>query len=96
MACTEWPGNDKASTGPWPKLLWQENASVLIRPTGGNGRKRSLLTDGNGIPLSLVAGGASRHDAKLPAPTLDSLVVEDPISDRTRHNPGASLRPGGR
>ena len=55
------------------------SASVPIRRTGEkNGRKRSLLTDGNGVPLSLVAAGANRHDAKLLEPTLDAIVAQRP------------------
>jgi putative transposase len=37
-----------------------------------------LLTDGNGIPLSLVAAAANRHDIKLLAPTLDAVVAARP------------------
>jgi hypothetical protein len=33
--------------------------------------KRSLMTDGHGIPLGGVLAAASRHDSPLPAPTLD-------------------------
>jgi len=29
---------------------------------GKSGTKRSLLTDGNGIPLSVTVDGANRHD----------------------------------
>lgn len=38
----------------------------LIAPNGeSNGVKRSLLTDGAGIPLALAVDGANRHDRKL-------------------------------
>lgn len=40
--------------------------------------KRSLLTDGHGIPVGLAIDGANRHDMKLVRPTLDSLVVARP------------------
>lgn len=43
-----------------------------------SGVKRSLLTEGHGVPLGLVVEGANRHDMKLVRPTLDSLVVERP------------------
>jgi len=43
-----------------------------------NGRKRSLLVDGIGVPLSLVASGANTHDVKLLEATLDEIVVEPP------------------
>jgi putative transposase len=43
-----------------------------------NGRKTSLLVDGIGVPLSLVASGANTHDVKLLEATLDEIVVEPP------------------
>lgn len=42
------------------------------------GTKRSLLTDGQGIPLAIVVAGANRHDKVLLAATLDGLVVARP------------------
>jgi transposase len=40
--------------------------------------KRSLLTEGHGVPLGVVVAGAHRHDMKLVRPTLESMVVERP------------------
>lgn len=40
--------------------------------------KRSLLTDGQGVPVGLVVEGANRHDMKLVQATLDSIVVTRP------------------
>lgn len=42
-------------------------AATGANPTdrGKRGTKRSLLTDGAGIPLALVVDGANRHDVKL-------------------------------
>ncbi len=34
--------------------------------------------DGAGVPLSLIVSGANRHDVKLLASTLDSIVVVRP------------------
>jgi putative transposase len=45
---------------------------------GKNGRKRSLLVDGIGGPLSLVVSGANTHDVKLLEATLDQVVMEMP------------------
>ena len=45
---------------------------------GKNGRKRSLLVDGIGVPLSLVVSGANTHDVKLLEATLDQVVMEMP------------------
>src|SRR5207253_2313299 len=44
---------------------------------GQPGLKRSVVTDGTGLPLQLVAVGANRHDAPLLAPTLTGLDKVD-------------------
>ena len=43
-----------------------------------SGTKRSMLTDGAGIPLSVAIERANRHDAKLLVATLEGLVVAPP------------------
>ena len=48
---------------------------------GKQGRKRSVATDGAGIPLHLVAAGANRHDAPLLGPTLAGLEKLDRLPD---------------
>jgi hypothetical protein len=48
---------------------------------GKQGLKRSVVTDGHGIPLHLVAAGAHRHDAPLLAPTLAGLDKLDGLPD---------------
>jgi len=40
---------------------------------GKQGLKRSVVTDGGGIPLHVVSAGANRHDAPLLGPTLAGL-----------------------
>lgn len=40
---------------------------------GKQGTKRSLLVDGQGIPLGTVVAGANRHDSPLLRPTLEKL-----------------------
>src|SRR5215468_5130865 len=42
------------------------------------GSKRSLLTEGHGVPLGLSIAGANRTDMKLVRATIESLVVERP------------------
>ncbi|EML8869853.1 transposase, partial [Shigella flexneri] len=42
------------------------------------GVKRSLMTDGNGLPLALVVAGANTHDIKLVTDTLDALQTGRP------------------
>jgi hypothetical protein len=48
---------------------------------GKQGLKRSVVTDGVGIPLHLVAAGANRHDAPLLGPTLAGLEKLDRLPD---------------
>jgi len=45
---------------------------------GKQGAKRSLLTEGSGIPVGLAIDGANRHDMKLVQATLESIPVERP------------------
>ena len=42
------------------------------------GTKRSMLTDGAGIPLAVAVEGANRHDSRLLVATLDGIVVARP------------------
>ena len=78
-ACTASPGSGRPPTGPWEKLHWQPNVQVGTQPTGGKkGRKRSLLVDGRGLPLSIAVSGANVHDSKLLDRTLAQIVVRRP------------------
>jgi hypothetical protein len=45
---------------------------------GKKGRKRSLLVDGRGIPLSIVVSGANVNDSKLLDRTLTQVVLPHP------------------
>ena len=45
------------------------------------GTKRSVLTDENGLPLSVILSGANTHDVKLLEETLDHIVVFRPEPD---------------
>lgn len=42
--------------------------------------KRSLLTEGHGVPVGLAIDGANRHDMTLVRATLESLVVTRPVA----------------
>jgi putative transposase len=67
----EWQAVDGAMTkAPLGK------AATGANPTdrGKKGTKRSLLTDGAGIPLAMVIDGANRHDVKLLCATMDGIV----------------------
>ncbi len=48
---------------------------------GKQGLKRSVVTDGAGIPLHVVAAGANRHDAPLLGPTLAGLEKLDGLPE---------------
>ena len=49
---------------------------------GKRGVKRSLLTDGLGVPLGAVIDGANRNDHKLMRQTLDAIPVTRPKPTR--------------
>jgi putative transposase len=51
---------------------------------GKSGVKRSLLTDGRGVPLAVVAAPANRNDCKLVEGTLDARQIRPPRSVRQR------------
>lgn len=60
---------------------------------GKRGVKRSLLTEGHGVPIGLVVDGANRHDMKLVRTTIDSIVVERP-DPTVEHPQGMCLDKG--
>jgi len=43
---------------------------------GKSGVKRSVLTEGHGVPIAVEIEGANRHDMKLTRPTIESLNIE--------------------
>jgi len=53
---------------------------------GKKGTKRSLLTEGKGIPIGLSVDGANRHDKKLVKKTLDSIPIERPDPKQVKQN----------
>ncbi|EFH79532.1 IS5 family transposase [Ktedonobacter racemifer] len=80
----EWQAVDGAMTkAPFGK------AATGANPTdrGKRGVKRSLLTDGAGIPLAIVIDGANRHDVKLLCATLDGIVIArpEPAEEQPQH-----------
>jgi len=46
------------------------------------GVKRSVLTDGRGMPIGLAVAGANVHDQRLVDATLDSIPVRRPRPSR--------------
>jgi putative transposase len=52
---------------------------------GKKGTKRSLLTGGKSIPLSVVVDGANRHDKMLVKGILDAIIIERPSHKVTQN-----------
>ncbi len=54
---------------------------------GKRGTKRSLLTEGKGVPIAMAVDGANRHDMKLLRPTVEAAVVPRPrpTPERRQH-----------
>ena len=52
---------------------------------GKSGVKRSVLTEGHGVPIGLKIEGANRHDMKLTRPTIESIIIERP--ELTKEHP---------
>lgn len=46
--------------------------------------KRSLLTEGAGIPIGIAVAGANRNDFKLARETLDSIPIDRPTPTRCK------------
>lgn len=63
----------------WEKRLWAEKKSGP-NPTdrAKSGVKRSVLTEGHGVPIGLAVEGANRHDMKMVRETIESIVVKRP------------------
>jgi putative transposase len=57
-----------------------ETQATGSNPTdrGKSGTKRTLLSDGKGIPLGVVLCGANRHDSKMLEAVLDAVVIPLP------------------
>jgi putative transposase len=45
---------------------------------GKTGTKRSVLTDGRGVPLGLAVDGANRNDFKMARATIESIAAARP------------------
>ena len=45
---------------------------------GKIGTKRSLLTEGGGVPIGLAVEGANRNDFKMARATITSILIERP------------------
>lgn len=88
MRCGASNGSGKVSTVRPPRLPWAGKKTGK-NPTdrGKLGVKRSVLTDGRGVPIGLAIAGANAHDQRLFHATLDSIPVRRPrpTSHRRQH-----------
>ncbi len=74
-----WPAMDGALT----KAQLGDEVTVP-NPTdhAKSGGKRSLLTDGNGIPIAVVLAPANRHDVNLFKATLEARRILPPVTSQ--------------
>jgi putative transposase len=78
----EWQAMDGAmSKAPLGKGASGEATGNNPTDRAKMGTKRSMLTDGAGIPLAVAVEGANRHDSKLLVATLDGLMVARPVAE---------------
>jgi putative transposase len=72
-------GSGKVSMARPPRLPWAGKKTGK-NPTdrGKLGVKRSVLTDGRGVPLGVAVAGANAHDQRLFRATLDNLAIRRP------------------
>jgi len=80
----EWQAMDGAMT---KAPLGGEKTGPNPTDRAKQGVKRSLLTEGHGIPVGIAVAGANRHDMKLVEATLENLVVErpEPTEEKPQH-----------
>lgn len=71
----EWQSMDGAMT---KAPLGEKGTGPNPSDRGKSGTKRSLLTEGDGIPVAVAVEGAHRHDRKLVEATLEAMAVERP------------------
>jgi putative transposase len=62
-----------------------ENTGKNPTDRGKLGTKRSVLTDGRGVPLGVEVSGANTHDVKLLKATFDSAPIHRPQPTPRRH-----------
>ena len=63
-----------------------ENTGPSYKHRGKSGVNRSLLTDGNGMPLALVVAPANRLDFQLAENTLQSFAIPRPNPKSTQQH----------
>ena len=67
------PGSGNPPMALWEKLPWRRSwLGQILQTEASREPKKNLLVDAHGVPLSLVATGANKHDAVV----LDELLGE--------------------
>ncbi len=66
--------------------LGGEDTGANPTDRGKKGTKRSVLTEGKGIPLALVITGANRHDTTVFEQTLDAKMLACPEEEKIQEN----------
>lgn len=66
--------------------LGGEATGPSYKHRGKSGVNRSLLTDGNGIPIALVIAPANCNDMKIAEPTLKSIIIDRPDPEQTEQH----------
>lgn len=79
----EWQSMDGVMT---KAPLGGESTGANPTDRGKKGTKRSMMTDGKGIPLAVTVDGANRHDKMLVKGTLDSIMIERPNPEEVKQN----------
>ena len=64
---------------------WGKSTGPNPTDRAKSGTKRSLLVEGNGVPIAVTVDGANRHDMKMAPETLQSIVIDRP--EPTKENP---------
>ncbi len=71
--------------GRSPRLPWEgKKTGPSPVDRGKQGARRSIVTEGGGLAVGVVAAGANRNDFKLARETLESIPVERPAPALSR------------
>lgn len=77
----EWQSLDGAMTkAPFAQAATAKAEGIGHNPTdrGKQGTKRSVLSEGHGLPVAIAVEGANVHDTQLVEATLEAVVIERP------------------
>src|SRR5215472_217323 len=59
-------------------LLGEKGTGANPTDRAKSGTMRSMVVDGNGVPIGITVDAANRHDMKMTRVTLQSIVVRRP------------------